>query len=241
MTSSRSHFPRIRFSLGQIWPIVLLILMVFSLNSAPALATGIYDLPIVGAGTPTYLIDQADSISLANENRLNGDLKKLAQTSGQEVRLVVIRRLDFDTTIEGFVDQLFSRWYPDAEIQSNQTLVVLDTLTNSTALKRGETAQTLLTDDIADSLLRETIAVPLKDGAKYNQALIEAEKRLTAVLSGQTDPWPPLVQDISLEGTFATAEETDDKSATIWVVVLLALATLIPMVTYFWYMGLPGR
>ncbi len=49
------------------------------------------------------------------------------------------------------------------------------------------------------------------------------------------------MQDISLEGTFATAEETDDKSATIWVVVLLALATLIPMVTYFWYMGLPGR
>ena len=194
-----------------------------------------------GQEPPTYLIDQADSSSLANENRLNGDLKKLAQTSGQEVRLVVIRRLDFDTTIEGFVDQLFSRWYPDAEIQSNQTLVVLDTLTNSTALKRGETAQTLLTDDIADSLLRETIAVPLKDGAKYNQALIEAEKRLTAVLSGQTDPGPPLVQDISLEGTFATAEETDDKSATIWVVVLLALATLIPMVTYFWYMGLPGR
>ena len=83
--------------------------------------------------------------------------------------------------------------------------------------------------------------MPLKDGAKYNQALIEAEKRLTAVLSGQTDPGPPLVQDISLEGTFATAEETDDKSATIWVVVLLALATLIPMVTYFLYMGLPGR
>jgi uncharacterized protein len=241
MISSRLNFPQISVSLSQIWRVVLLVLVVFSVNWAPALATGVYDLPIVGAGTPTYLIDQADSISLANENRLNGDLKKLAKTSGQEVRFVVIRRLDFDNTIDGFAEQLFSRWYPDAESQSNQTLVVLDTLTNSTALQRGDMAQTLLTDDIVDSLLRETIAVPLKDGAKYNQALIEADKRLTAVLSGQADPGPPLVQDISLEGTFATAEETDDKSATVWVVVLLALATLIPMVTYFWYVGLPGR
>jgi uncharacterized protein len=241
MILSRPSFPQTSFSLGQLWRVVLLVLVVFSVNWAPALATGVYDLPIVGAGTPTYLIDQADSISLANENRLNGDLKKLAQTSGQEVRFVVIRRLDFDNTIDGFAEQLFSRWYPDAETQSNQTLVVLDTLTNSTALRRGDAAQTLLTDDIVDSLLRETIAVPLKDGAKYNQALIEADKRLTAVLSGQADPGPPLVQDISLEGTFSTAEETDDKSATVWVVVLLALATLIPMVTYFWYVGLPGR
>jgi uncharacterized protein len=241
MTVFRLNFSWIDPLLRSMGFIVLPVLLAFSINLAPAQATGVYDLPIVGAGSPTYLIDQADSISLANENRLNGDLKKLAQTTGQEVRFVVIRRLDFDNTIEGFADQLFNRWYPDAETQSNQTLLVLDTLTNSTALKQGEAAQALLTDDIADSLLRETIAVPLKDGAKYNQALIEADKRLSAVLSGQSDPGPPTVQAISLEGTFATAEETDDKSATVWVVVLLALATLIPMVTYFWYVGLPGR
>ncbi|MEB3227859.1 MAG: TPM domain-containing protein [Synechocystis sp.] len=241
MTAFRLNFSWIGSCWRHISVIALPILLAFSVNLAPALATGVYDLPIVGAGSTSYLIDQADSISLANENRLNGDLKKLAQTTGQEVRFVVIRRLDFDTTIKDFADQLFSRWYPDVETQSNQTLLVLDTLTNSTALRQGETAQALLTADIADSLLRETIAVPLKDGAKYNQALVEADKRLSAVLSGQTDPGPPTVQAISLEGTFATAEETDDKSATVWVVVLLALATLIPMVTYFWYVGLPGR
>jgi uncharacterized protein len=241
MTALRPNFPWIGRCLRSLSLSVLPVLLALSLNLAPAWATGIYDLPIVGAGSTTYLIDQADSISLANENRLNGDLKKLAQTTGQEVRFVVIRRLDFDSTIDGFADQLFERWYPDGEAQRNQTLLVLDTLTNSTALRQGEGAQALLTEDIADSLLRETIAVPLKDGAKYNQALIEADKRLGAVLSGQADPGPPTVQAVSLEGTFATAAETDDKSATVWVVVLLALATLIPMVTYFWYVGLPGR
>ncbi len=170
---------------------LFLALALLAMAPSPALATGVYDLPTLGSGSKAFLIDQAETISLANENRLNGDLKKLAQSTGQEVRFVVIRRLDFDVTIDGFADDLFSRWYPDAESQANQTLLVLDTLTNSTALRRGDTAATLLTDDIVDSLLRETVAVPLKDGAKYNQALIEADKRLSAVLAGETDPGPP--------------------------------------------------
>ncbi|MFM7577814.1 MAG: YgcG family protein, partial [Microcystaceae cyanobacterium] len=66
----------------------------------PAWATGVYDLPRLAAGTDTYLVDQAEAISLANEGKLNGDLKRLAQKTGQEVRFVVIRRLDFDNTID---------------------------------------------------------------------------------------------------------------------------------------------
>jgi uncharacterized protein len=141
----------------------------------------------------------------------------------------------------GFTEKLFQRWYPTPEEQANQTLVTIDTLTNGTALYRGEESQSLVTDAIADSITHETIAIPLKNGGKYNQALLEADKRLVAVLAGQPDPGPPAIQEINLEGTFATAEETDDKSATFWVIVLLALATLIPMVTYFWYVGIPGR
>lgn len=241
MTVAPPHPSRFDLCIKRFLGVLFLALVLLGIQVSPALATGVYDLPTLAAGSGTFLIDQAEAVSLANENRLNGDLKKLAQSTGQEVRFVVIRRLDFDTTIDGFVDDLFRRWYPDPENQGNQTLLVLDTLTNSTALRRGENAAILLNDQIVDSLLRETIAVPLKDGAKYNQALIEADKRLSAVLSGQTDPGPPAIEEISLEGTFASAEETDDANATVWVVLLLALATLIPMVTYFWYVGLPGR
>jgi uncharacterized protein len=221
--------------LALLWTIVLWF------NAPPARATSVYDLPVLSAGSPTFLVDTADAISLANEGRLNNDLKKLAQKTGQEVRFVVIRRLDFDATMAGFADQLFQTWYPTPAEQAQQTLLVLDTLTNSTALRRGEAVKSLLSDEQVVSITAETIAIPLKEGAKYNQALLEADKRLVAILSGQPDPGPPSVAEISLEGTFATAEETDDRSATLWVVVLLALATLIPMVTYFWYVGLPGR
>jgi uncharacterized protein len=155
--------------------------------------------------------------------------------------MVVVRRLDFNQTIDGLAEEIFTTWYPTPESQSKQTLLVLDTLTNKTAIRHGKDVGDLLTDDIAESVLGETMAAPLKDGAKYNQALLDASNRLTAVLLGQPDPGPPNIQKIDISSTFITAEETDDKSATVWVIVLLALATIIPMVTYFWYVGFPGR
>lgn len=221
-------------------PLVFLVLT-FTTIAPPAWATGVYDLPRLNVGSPTYLIDQAEAISRANEGTINNDLKKLAQKTGKEIRFVIVRRLNFDETIEGLADKLFQTWYPTPEDQANQTLLVLDTLTNSTALRRGEAIQPQLTDDIAESITSETVAIPLREGSKYNQALLGADKRLVAILSGEADPGPPSEQIINLESTFASAEETDDQSATLWVIVFLVLATIIPMVTYFWYVGFPGR
>ena len=48
---------------GGVWVALLMILS----WTMPAWATGVYDLPRLTAGTDTYLIDQAEAISLANE------------------------------------------------------------------------------------------------------------------------------------------------------------------------------
>ncbi|MEL4898666.1 photosystem II repair protein Psb32 [Crocosphaera sp. Alani8] len=208
---------------------------------APAVATGVYDLPMLTQGADTWVVDQADAISFANENRLGGKLKQLANENGTEVRLVAVRRLDYGVTMEGLADDIFSKWYPSPEEQANQVILVVDTFTNKTALRQGEDTKSLLTDDIATSVLKETVAVPLRQGAKYNEAFLEAGDRLVAVLSGNPDPGPPQVQQLNIESTFTSAEDTDDTSATIWVVVLMVLATVIPMATYFWYVGIPGR
>jgi uncharacterized protein len=220
-----------------------LFFLVFSLGLmiTPAQATGVYDLPPLTAGSSTWIIDQADTISRSNEGVLNTTLKNLATQTGNEVRMVVIRRLDFDETIENFADKLFAKWFPTPETQANQTLLVVDTLTNATAIRTGDAVAKVLNDEIAKSVVDETVAVPLKDGGKYNQALLDASDRLVAVLSGQSDPGPPTIKVANLEGTFASAEETDDRSSTIWVIVLLIVATVVPMVTYFWYVGFPGN
>jgi uncharacterized protein len=41
--------------------------------------------------------------------------------------------------------------------------------------------------------------------------------------------------NIQVEGTFATPEETKESNAIPWVIGLLLAATVIPMVTYYWY------
>lgn len=49
-------------------------------------------------------------------------------------------------------------------------------------------------------MVEKTLKYPLRKGDKYNEAFIAASDRISAVLSGEPDPGPPLEQDnISVE------------------------------------------
>jgi uncharacterized protein len=208
----------------------------------PANATGVYDLPQLSAGSSTWVVDKAEAISKANEGELTNKLKELAEKTNNELRVVAIRRLEYDDTIENFTDNLFKTWFPTKEEQANQALLVMDTLSNNTAIRSSEALKSLLTPDIARSVIDESIGLRLKEGDKYNQAFLEASDRLVAILSGEPDPGSVAVAaKIDTESTFTKAEDTDKGSATIWVVGFLIVATVVPMVTYFWYVGFPGN
>ena len=204
----------------------------------PALATGVYEMPVLSAGDRTWVFDKGDVLSRSSESNISSVLDNLENQTGKQVRLVTIRRLDYGETTATFTDQLFEQWFPTKEDQTNQILLVLDTVTNSAAIRTGEGVKSLLTDEIAQSVAGETVQVPLREGNKYNEAFAAASTRIATVLSGEPDPGAPQVVDnIQVEGTFKKAEETDQGNATVVVVVLLVLATVIPMVTYFWYQG----
>ncbi len=220
--------------------LAIALVLFLGINTSSVLATGVYDLPVINAGENVWVYDNADTVSRSTESQLSSAFKNLAKNTGEEVRMVVINRLDYDTTIDSFAEDTFKKWYPTPEEQANQTLLVLDTLTNRTAIETGTNASTLLNDDISESIMKETMAEPLKN-LQYNQSLVDASERMIAVLSGLEDPGSPEIKELNIEGTFTTAEETDDRSATVWTIVLLLLATVIPMVTYFWYVGFPGN
>jgi uncharacterized protein len=204
----------------------------------PALATGVYEMPVLSAGDRTWVFDKGDVLSRSSESNISSVLDNLENKTGKQVRFVTIRRLDYGETTATFTDQLFEQWFPTKEDQTNQILLVLDTVTNSAAIRTGEGVKSLLTDEIAQSVAGETLQVPLREGNKYNEAFAGASTRIATVLSGEPDPGAPKVVDnIQVEGTFKKAEETDQGNATVVVVVLLVLATVIPMVTYFWYQG----
>ena len=213
------------------------LLFVFAVSFAiPVLATGLYDLPDFDANK-VWVVDTADAISNANEGKLTKTFEELAEQTGQEVRMVAIRRLDYGETVDSLADEIFENWYPDSQAQANQTLIVLDTLTNNAAIRSGDSAQNLIGES-AESIINDTVGYNIRNGNKYNQAFNEAGDRLVAILSGQEDPGPPIMEDdIQIEGTFTSAEDTDDGSATIWVIGFLIVATIIPMATYYWYVG----
>ena len=216
-----------------------LLLLVFALTclATPAIATGLYDLPNFETGR-TWVVDTADAISASNEGKLKKTLQELAQETGQEVRMVAIRRLDYGETVDSLAEEIFQDWFKTPEARANQTLIVLDTLTNNVAIRTGDAAKQLVNTEIAQSILDDTLGYNIRNGNKYNQAFLDTGDRLIAVLSGQEDPGPPIMEDeIQIEGTFTTAEDTDDSSATIWVIGFLIVATVIPMATYYWYVG----
>jgi uncharacterized protein len=217
----------------------LMTLQLWMLGTPAAMATGVYSMPNLSAGDSTWVVDQAGALSRITRNELNSELDNLAKQTGKEVRFVTIHRLDYGESIGTFTAKLFQKWFPTPEAQANQVLIALDNVTNTVAVQTGDEVKSVLSDQTAESVAQETMMVPLRDGNKYNQAFLAASDRLVAVLSGEPDPGPPVVEEfIQTEGTFARAEETDDRSATIVVVVLLVLATVIPMATYYIYQAM---
>ncbi|MFK8181866.1 MAG: YgcG family protein [Phormidesmis sp.] len=214
----------------------------FSLQAfaAPALATGIYSMP---QSANAWIVDEADQISRINEGKIESSLKQLAAQTGNEVRFVTIHRLDYEETAQSFADQLAEKWFPTPEARANQTVIVLDDVTNSIGLSIGENSSAALSDEIAQSVVGETMKVPLLRGNQYNQAFVDATTRIVAVMSGEPDPGAPEYDDtINTDRNFATAEETEATrgSSTTLVIVLLIAATVIPMATYYWYISAGG-
>lgn len=221
--------------------IIAIALVLSFIAAAPAFATGVYQMPPLSDST--WVVDDAGQISRINEGKITKQFKELAAATGDEVRFVTIHRLDYGETPASFADALMEKWFPDPESRANQTILVLDDVTNGAALKVGNESATLLTDDIATSIVEETIAIPLRQGSKYNQALLSASDRLVAVLAGEPDPGPPAdVTNFEIESTFASAEETEENrsNATIIVVGFLIAATIIPMATYYFYQAMGG-
>lgn len=211
--------------------------MAVSVFTTPAFATGVYEIP--NLSPDIWVVDEGDVISRNSETKISTALADLAAQTGNEVRFVTVHRLDYGETPETFTNALLDKWFPDKEAQANQTILMIDTVSNGIAIVTGDKVKTVMSDDIAKSVAFETFLAPLRDGNKYNQAFIDASERLVAVLSGQPDPGPPqIVEKVQVESTYATAEETEKQrgNATAWVVGLLIAATIIPMATYYLYL-----
>ena len=91
-----------------------------------------------------------------------------------------------------------------------------------------------LSQELLSSTAISTMGLPLREGARYRQASLDALDRLGAVLQGDADPGPPQLQErLPIETNIPTKEETASSNALLWVVVLLVVGTLVPMITWW--------
>lgn len=212
----------------------LLLILLFLTDSVEA--TSIYDFPSTLNFDQDAVIDQANVLSPITESQIKDKLKNLAKETTEEVYFVTIDRVEFVETAQGFAEGLFEQWFSTPQVGSDKIVIVVDTLTETSGIKVGKAGEALLDQVTAQSVANETLLTPVRNGSRYNQAAFDVVDRLTPVLSGLPDPGPPTLEaTVSTERTYATAEETEESNATAIVIVLLIVATIVPMATYFAY------
>lgn len=181
------------------------------------------------------ILDDANVINASTEGQISQQLGDLANTTGINTKVLTIKRIDFGQPAPEFTSELFQKWFPSAEEQANQVLIVVATEDHRTAIATGAGVKEKLPDSIASSIVQTNMLFPVQR-SNFNQAVSDGISRLVAVVTGQADPGEPLVAQESAETrNYAKAEETDANSSTVLVIILLLLATVIPMVTYYWF------
>ena len=194
----------------------------------PAYAVGVEDYPLLPS--TEKVSDGADVLSRAAIAELQKRLEVFSDAR-VDARVITLRRLDYDLTLQELADQLLERWQSEA---NEQLLVLIETGTNSVSIQASSEVRSLLPEVLLISTAETTMAYPLRDGGRYRQALIDGIDRLGVVLAGGDDPGPPVVVEPALiASNIPSVEETANSNAFSWVIVLLVVGTLVPMATWW--------
>ena len=179
------------------------------------------------------VLDRADLLSRAAQQELERRLDDL-QKEHIDGHLITLNRLDYGLDLDTLARQLANRWAGEAQDSSEQLVVAIDGQTITAAVAASDDLLDQLPASLLSSVGSTTMAVPLRQGARYRQASLDALDRLETVLLGGEDPGPPLIQDDQVALTnVPTKEETSESNAFTWVAVLLIVGTVVPMLTWW--------
>ena len=195
-----------------------------------AWATGAADFPV--EPPTTHVLDQADLLSRSADAELDRRLQDFG-ADRIDARLITLRRLDYGLSLDALGEQLVQRWGEQTG-STSQLLLLIESQNNSAAVVASADLQGQLPAELLSSTAISTMGLPLREGARYRQASLDALERLAVVLDGGEDPGPPqLLERLPIETNIPTREETESSNALLWVVVLLVVGTLVPMITWW--------
>ncbi|TVS06207.1 MAG: TPM domain-containing protein [Cyanobium sp. PLM2.Bin73] len=196
---------------------------------SPALAQSAADFP--ASAPEERVVDTAGVLSRAASSEVARELESF-QAERVDARLVTVNQLDYGLALPELGRQLLARWRDP--VGGGQLLFLIDSQTNSAAVVSSDDLTTQLTPALLRSTGRSTMALPIRDGARYRQASLDGISRLLTVLQGGEDPGEPVVASVvTAPSNVPTREETAASNAFTWVVVLLVVGSVVPMLTWW--------
>jgi uncharacterized protein len=196
----------------------------------PALALSAADFPDSVPGA--RVLDTAAVLSRAASSELERQLERF-QAERVDARLVTVNQLDYGLTLPDLGRQLLARWSDPAQATA-QLLFLIDSQTGGAAVVSSADLDGQLSPSLLRSTARTTMALPIRDGARYRQASLDGTSRLLTVLQGGDDPGEPAAPTVvTAPSNVPSRQETAESNAFTWVVVLLVVGTIVPMLTWW--------
>jgi uncharacterized protein len=202
---------------------------------SPALALSSADFP---AQPPAdHVLDEAHVLSRASSQEIEHVLESF-NDERVNAKVITVSRVDDDISLQQLGEELLNRWQSaEGGRESGGApllLLLIDAQTRSTAVAAAEGLSGRLPTELLRSTADTTMALPLRSADRYRQASLDALNRLGAVLRGGEDPGEPLQEEAqTLASNIPSKEETEGSHAFTWVVVLLAIGTIVPMATWW--------
>lgn len=184
------------------------------------------------AAPVTALVDDAALVPSTAEQSFNKTAGLIKSNTGVSVRFVLVRSLPFGDSPEEYARELAGQW----KLGENDILFTASAKLARGGVFVGDAVRKLLPDDVARSIAEETFGIPAGD-ERYSTALVDVTNRLIPVLSGETDPGPPVIRNDEVVQRFKTKQETkQDRGKYIKVVGgVLVIAFVAPLIQTFWY------
>ncbi|KZR60868.1 MULTISPECIES: photosystem II repair protein Psb32 [Prochlorococcus] len=212
--------------------VLISILLSLILLVPGAFAITTEDFPV--ARPEGHVVDSADVLSRVSRSQIEGRLVELGNER-LDARLITLRKLDYGVSLSNFGSSLIDRWSTSAGEKELPLLVILiDAQTKQTVVLADTSLKSKLPDALLQSTGRTTMNKPVVGGERYQQASFDAITRLQVVLDGGEDPGPPIETFSAIKQTnIPSQEQTQNSNATLVVVVLMVVGTIVPMATWW--------
>jgi len=210
-----------------------------SLALAPVDAAKASEFDIINTPAPAAgIVDDAGVLSKASSGALVKKLANVEKSTGYKIEVVTVRKLVFEPDVFAFADQVIENWFPTAELGDKVGVLLVNTSSKEGALVGGPSFMKVIGDDIVEGVVTENIPI-LTGEEKFNEAVLSSVDRIQAALEGKEDIGGPKRSEANRGSNFKTKSETAanrNKFAGV-VIGLLVIATAVPMIQYYGYIG----